>query len=169
MSVEVTVGQASLKSLELQLPTSGLVKPLMFIRICKASVALGSWVFRGVCVALFIKWELLWHLSTTGKAECCCRPTNSIQPSWALKGAAMPGLFYSMHALAWKQAALIWTYLLSVLWFWTFGDCQKNKKPSAQFLSAGQVLLQNKTKQKEVAISWTMSCAYEWKWWLYVK
>lgn len=48
MSVEVTVGQASLKSLELQLPTSGLVNPLIFIRICKASVAPGSWVFWGV-------------------------------------------------------------------------------------------------------------------------
>lgn len=60
----------------------------------------------------------------------------------------MPGLFYSMHALAWKQNKLIWNCFFCKLWFWTFWNGQKNRKPS--FFFAGQVLLQivkRKTKK----------------------
>jgi len=40
--VRVTVGLTPLKSLELWLLTSGLMKPLMFSGSCKASLALGN-------------------------------------------------------------------------------------------------------------------------------
>lgn len=85
--MRVTVGQTPLKPLELQLLTSGLVQPLTFTGTCKASVALGNRMAQGLGLpsVLFIKWQLPWYLSTTGKAACCCRPANSIQPSWALK------------------------------------------------------------------------------------